>query len=75
MSARYGVVVARVDQTLKPVLLNAAQARILGAPSGTPSILSEGISYTAEGEAVECSWSYANGEFSEFYFSFRRSEG
>lgn len=75
MSARFSVVVARVDQTLKPVLLNAAQARILGARPGSPSILSEGISYTAEGEAVECSWSYANGEFSEFYFSFRRSEG
>jgi GntR family transcriptional regulator len=75
MSARYGVLVARVDQTLKPVLLTAVQARHLAVAPGTPSILSEGISYTAEGEPVECSWSYANGEYSEFYFSFRRSEG
>ena len=75
MSTRYGVQIARVDQTLKPVLLAAAQARPLGVQPGSPSILSEGISYTTEGEPVECSWSYANGEYSEFYFSFRRSEG
>jgi GntR family transcriptional regulator len=74
MNARYGVVIARVDQKLKPVLLSAAQARQLGVQPGSPSILSEGISYTAEGVPVECSWSYANGDYSEFYFSFRRSE-
>lgn len=75
MSTCYGVQIARVDQTLKPVLLTAVQAHQLGVQPGSPSILSEGISYTAEGEPVECSWSYANGEYSEFYFSFRRSEG
>jgi GntR family transcriptional regulator len=74
LSAHYGVVVARVDQTLKAVLLDDEQARLLGAEPGSPSILSECVAYTAEGETVEYSVSVAHNEYSQFYFSFRRGE-
>jgi GntR family transcriptional regulator len=70
----YGVMVARVDQTLKAVLLDLEQAKILGTQPGLPSIYTECVAYTTEGEAVEYSFSVAHNENSQFYFSFRRGE-
>ncbi len=80
LSARYGVVVGRIDQTLKAVLLSDEAAHWLGAQPGAPSIYSESVAYIIEGDveykysAVEYSWSVAHNEHSEFYFSFRRGE-
>jgi GntR family transcriptional regulator len=75
LSARYGVTVARVDNSLKAILLDEEKARWLGVPAGSPSIFSECIGYNTEGEPVEYSRSVANNEYSQFYFSFRRGEG
>jgi GntR family transcriptional regulator len=80
LATRYGVVVARIDQTLKAVLLSEEAAHWLEAPAGAPSIYSESVAYAVEGDmdskycAVEYSWSVAHNEHSEFYFSFRRGE-
>ncbi len=74
MSREYGVTVARIDQTLKAVTLSPEQAELLGAEPGSPSIFSESVAYTAEGEVVEYSCSVAHNRYSQFYFSFRRGE-
>jgi DNA-binding GntR family transcriptional regulator len=71
---RYGVMVVRVDQTLKAILLSPEQAAALGSQPGLPSIFSECVAYTSEGEPVEYSRSVAHNEYSQFYFSFRRGE-
>lgn len=74
LADRYEVVVARVDQTLKAILLNQDQAELLDADPGSASIFSECVAYTAEGDEVEYSCSVAHNQFSQFYFSFRRGD-
>jgi GntR family transcriptional regulator len=71
---RYGVIITRMDQTLKPVLLTESQASFLLAQPGAPSILSEIVAYSSDGEVVEFSSSVSSSDHSEFYFSFERSE-
>jgi GntR family transcriptional regulator len=70
----YGVNIIRLEQTLKPVLLDEEQAIYLETNPGTPSIHSLIIGYTSEGEAVEYTTSVSNGEHSEFYFAFKRED-
>jgi len=72
LSKHFGVNITRMDQTLKPVLLTEEQAHHLGAQAGSPSIQSDIIAFSSQGETVEYSWSVSNGEKSEFYFSFSR---
>jgi GntR family transcriptional regulator len=72
LSKHFGVNITRMDQTLKPVLLTEEQAQHLGAQAGSPSIQSDIIAFSSQGETVEYSWSVSNGEKSEFYFSFSR---
>jgi len=74
LSTQYGVVIARVDNSLKAILLDHEKARLLGAEPGSPSIFSECLAYTVEGEIVEYSFSVAHNVHSQFYFSFRRGE-
>jgi GntR family transcriptional regulator len=75
LAIRYGETVARVDYSLKAILLDEEQADWLGVQAGSPSIFSECTAYNSEGEPVEYSRSVANNEYSQFYFSFRRGEG
>jgi GntR family transcriptional regulator len=70
----YKVRVARVDQTLKPVLLTEQQAAHLQAKPGTPSIHTENIAYTGGGGPVEYAISISNGDHSEFYFTFKKED-
>jgi GntR family transcriptional regulator len=70
----YKISVARIEQTLKPVKLTEEQARYLQTEPGNPSIHSEIVAYASSGEPVEYSLSVSNGEYSEFYFSFKREE-
>jgi GntR family transcriptional regulator len=74
LSENYGVTVTGMDHTLKPVLLTETEARYLEARAGTPALLSEIIAFTREGTPVEYSWSFSNGDKSEFYFHFQRLE-
>jgi GntR family transcriptional regulator len=70
----YNISVARIEQTLKPVHLTEEQARHLQTEPGKPSIRSEIVAYASSGESVEYSLSVSNGEYSEFYFSFKRED-
>lgn len=70
----YGVTIARMDQTLKPVILTMEQASLLGLRPGSPSIHSEVVAFHSGGEPVEYSCSVANGDHCAFYFSFTRGE-
>jgi GntR family transcriptional regulator len=74
LSEEYGVIVSGLDHTLKPALLTETEARYLRAKSGTPALLSEIVAFTREGTPVEYSWSFSNGDKSEFYFHFQRTE-
>ncbi len=68
----YQVLITRLEQTLKPVLLSEEQARHLKAKVKTPSILSICLSYNSDSEPIEYATSVSNGELSEFYFTFRK---
>lgn len=70
----YKVVISIMDHTIKPVALTETEARYLKAPAGTPAILSQIIAYTPNDEPVEYGWSVSNGDKSEFYFHFQRTE-
>jgi len=74
LSEEYGVTITGLDHTLKPVLLTETEARYLHAKSGTPALLSEIVAFTRDGTPVEYSWSFSNGDKSEFYFHFQRIE-
>ena len=70
----YGVMISIMDHTIKPVALTETEARYLKTKAGTPAILSQIIARTPSGEPVEYCWSVSNGEKSEFYFHFQRTE-
>ncbi len=74
LKSHYNVAVSTMDQTLKPVLLTETEASCLGAPAGSPAILSEIVALSSDGEPVEYNWSVSSGDTSEFYFHFRRGE-
>lgn len=74
LSDEYGVTISTMDHTIKPVGLTEAEAHYLDARAGTPAILSQIIAYTQDGTPVEYGWSVSNGDNSEFYFHFQRTE-
>jgi GntR family transcriptional regulator len=74
LNEEYGIAVSAMDHTIKPVTLTETEARYLKAKAGIPALLSETIAYSREGEPVEFSWSFSNGDKSEFYFHFQRIE-
>jgi GntR family transcriptional regulator len=47
-----GLAVARATETITPTVLEAADARDLGRPAGSPALLSHRISFTAAGDPV-----------------------
>jgi GntR family transcriptional regulator len=74
LSDEYQTNISAMDHTIKPVTLTETEARYLKAKSGIPALLSEIVAYTPEGIPVEYSWSFSNGDKSEFYFYFQRIE-
>jgi GntR family transcriptional regulator len=74
LSQEYGINISAMDHTIKPVMLTETEARYLKAKAGIPALLSEIIAYTPDGTPVEYSWSFSNGDKSEFYFYFQRVE-
>jgi len=74
LSKEYGVVISIMDHTIKPVLLTKTEARYIKSKAGSPALLSEIVAYTRDGTPVEYSWSFSNGDKSEFYFHFQRIE-
>ena len=74
LSDEYGVSISTMDHTIKPVALTETESSHLKARAGTPAILSQIIAYTQGGTPVEYAWSVSNGDKSEFYFHFQRTE-
>ena len=74
LSDEYRITISVMDHTIKPVALNETEARYLQAKPGIPALLSQIIAYTEDGAPVEYAWSVSNGDKSEFYFHFQRTE-
>ena len=71
---KYDVVVNGLDHTIKPMLLTGEQAEYFHVQAGLPSLISEIIAFTVDGDPVEYSLSISNGDKGEFYFRFRQIE-
>ena len=74
LNEEYGVNIEAIDHIIKPVSLTETEAHYLKSKAGSPALLSEIIAYTRDGTPVEYSWSFSNGDKSEFYFHFHRVE-
>lgn len=74
LSNTYQTNIAKMDQTLEPVLLTESEAGYLDTQPGTPALLSEIIAYSTMGEPIEYCWSVTRGDKCKFYFRFRRGE-
>jgi len=74
LSNEYGVSISIMDHIIKPVAITETEARYLKAKAGAPAILSQIIAYTQGDVPVEYAWSVSNGDKSEFYFHFQRTE-
>ena len=67
----YGVIIHKASLAIKPVLLTQEEAILLRSKTGIPSIFSETVAFTREGTPVEYSYSFSNGNRSDFYFHFQ----
>jgi GntR family transcriptional regulator len=74
LRTEYGMNVVNMHQTLEPVLLDSQDAALLEAEAGTPAIMSEVISFSADGQPIEYTWSITSGSKCKFYFRFHRGE-
>ncbi|MEW5960263.1 MAG: GntR family transcriptional regulator [Chloroflexota bacterium] len=70
----YQVDIVAMDQVMEPTLLTDREAAWLEVEPGSPAILSEIIGFTANGEAVEYTWSVTCGGRGRFYFYFREGD-
>jgi GntR family transcriptional regulator len=67
LSDRYQTHIARTRETLEPVLLSEATARLLGGPSRGLAMLVEGIAYATDGSPVEYGRTYVRGDRTRYY--------
>ena len=74
LNDEYEISISAMDHTIKPVTLTETEARYLNAQAGIPALLSQIIALTPNGEPVEYAWSVSNGDKSEFYFHYQRTE-
>jgi GntR family transcriptional regulator len=73
ISARYGITISELDQTLEPVLTTEYEASLLGSSPGSPAMLLEVIACDARGEPFEFSKAIVRGDKSQYYFRMRAS--
>lgn len=64
---RYGVQIVRLRETLEPVLLNRADAKLLGTKAGSPSIQATITSFDIKGQPIEHTISRVRGDSSQYY--------
>ncbi|HLL80771.1 MAG TPA: UTRA domain-containing protein, partial [Ktedonobacteraceae bacterium] len=53
LEERYGIVLARAENTIEVVRCRATQSSVLGVPPGTPMLQVEGKTYDVTGQFVE----------------------
>lgn len=71
ISARYGVTVSELDQTLEPVLMTEYEASLLESSAGSPAMLLEVIAYDAQDDPFELSKAIVRGDKCQYYFRMR----
>ncbi len=53
LEGRYGLILARAEQTVEPALADPYAAELLGVPVGAPLLLVEGVVYLKNGAPIE----------------------
>jgi GntR family transcriptional regulator len=71
ISARYGVTVAELDQTLEPVLMTEYEASLLDSSAGSPAMLLEVIAFDGNDRPFEFSKAIVRGDKCQYYFRMR----
>ena len=71
ISARYGIHVLALDQTLELVLLTAYEAALLNGTPGSPAMLMEVTAFTDEEDPFESSKAIVRGDRRQTYFRMR----
>jgi GntR family transcriptional regulator len=71
ISARYGIAVAELDQTLEPVLMTEYEADLLDSSAGSPAMLLEVIAYDGQDQPFEFSKAVVRGDKCQYYFRMR----
>jgi GntR family transcriptional regulator len=71
ISARYGVTVSELDQTLEPVLMTEYEASLLHSSAGSPAMLLEVTAYGEQDEPFEFSKAIVRGDKCQYYFRMR----
>lgn len=74
LAVHYQVNIVALDQAMEPTLLTDREAGLLEVGKGSPAILSEMVSFDANGTPVEYTWSVTCGGRGRFYFHFREGD-
>jgi GntR family transcriptional regulator len=74
ISARYGLHVFELDQTLEPVLMTEYEADLLDSTPGSPAMLMEVIAYASEDDPFEFSKAIVRGDKCQYYFRMRSAQ-
>jgi GntR family transcriptional regulator len=67
LTERYATRIARLRETLEPVLLPPREARLLERPARSLALLIEGIAFAADGTPVEFGRTYVRGDRTRYY--------
>jgi GntR family transcriptional regulator len=67
LRTRYGVQVVQLREALEPVVLNAAEAKLLGTAGRSPSIQATITSFDSKGNPIEHTISRVRGDASQYY--------
>jgi len=74
ISARYGVTVSELDQTLEPVLMTEYEAGLLESSAGSPAMLLEVVAYDRQDDPFEFSKAIVRGDKCQYGFRMRPSQ-
>lgn len=74
LTARYGIEIIELDQTLEPVLMTAYEADLLECAMGSPAMLMEVIAFAGEDDPFEYSKAIVRGDKCQYYFRMRSTQ-
>lgn len=66
LSARYQLIVTRIDHVVRAVAADDYRAELLGVPEGTPLLFVGTTAYSDNGEIIECSSTYYRADCYEY---------
>jgi GntR family transcriptional regulator len=74
LTARYGLCVFELDQTLEPVSMTEYEAELLDSAPGNPAMLMEVVALAGENDPFEFSKSIVRGDKCQYYFRMRSTQ-